>query len=172
MDARLVMFKPDRKRVDIQLVKPITVIGRAEDCDLELPLAGISRHHCRIRLGGGKIRLKDLSSSNGTYVNGDRTDEADLSAGDMLAVGPVCFTVQIDGVPKKIARAKPPSRKDSGPRADSAGKRDRANAETVAEADALSAMAHETEEHDEEVESIAALRRLAALSGKKSKHTK
>jgi len=172
MDARLVMFKPDRKRVDIQLVKPITVIGRAEDCDLELPLTGISRHHCRIRLVGGKIRLTDLSSSNGTYVNGERTDEADLSAGDMLAVGSVSFTVQIDGVPKKIAPAKPPSRKDSGPQAGSGGKRDKAKTETPDEADALSAMAHDTEEHDKEDESIAALRHLAALSGKKRKHTK
>ncbi len=45
------------------------------------------------------IRIEDLGSSNGTYVNGQRIQDSELSAGDQVGVGPVQFIVQINGVP-------------------------------------------------------------------------
>jgi pSer/pThr/pTyr-binding forkhead associated (FHA) protein len=77
----------------------MTVIGRREDCDLRIPLGEVSRKHCRLIKDGDVVRLEDLGSSNGTYHNGQRVQEAVLTPGDNVQVGPVTFVVQIDGLP-------------------------------------------------------------------------
>jgi eukaryotic-like serine/threonine-protein kinase len=63
------------------------VIGRAEDCDLQLPKdelhADVSRHHCLLEFELPQIRLRDLGSRNGTYVNGEKI-------GQRLADDPIC----------------------------------------------------------------------------------
>ena len=52
------------------------VLGRSPDCDLRLPdlepFANVSRRHCRIELDPPRVRVRDLGSLNGTYVNGDQ----------------------------------------------------------------------------------------------------
>lgn len=164
MDVRFVTFKPDRKRVDVRLVKPITVIGRAEDCDLELMLPGISRHHCEIHLSEGAIKVKDLGSSNGAYVNGRRITESDMSAGDELRVGHVVFTVQINGVPERIAPTKARANKGASDRSGESGgsKSDAVETGALDEADALSDLVDVAEQHDQEEESIIALRDMTS----------
>ena len=102
MDVRLVMFKPNGQRKDFEITKDLTVIGRSEDCTLRIPLSNISRKHCELIKDEQGIRVRDLASSNGTYVNNRRVNEAVLNPGDKLMVGPVVFTVQIDGVPEEI----------------------------------------------------------------------
>lgn len=98
----LVMFKSDGTRRDFPLTKPVTVIGRKVNCDLRIPLTSVSRQHCEIRREGNKIAVKDLGSSNGTYLNSVRIQDSHLSAGDELVVGPVVFTVVVDGHPADI----------------------------------------------------------------------
>ncbi len=104
MDARLVMFKTNGQRRDFPLVKDI-VIGRAESCDLQIPLSSVSRRHCGISVSGNTIALKDLKSSNGTYVNNEQVDEVELKPGDRVLVGPTVFTLQVDGIPAEIEPA-------------------------------------------------------------------
>jgi hypothetical protein len=77
----------------------MTVIGRREDCDLRIPLGDISRKHARLVRDGDTLRLEDLGSSNGTYLNGQRVQEAALNPGDTVQIGPVVFVLQIDGYP-------------------------------------------------------------------------
>jgi pSer/pThr/pTyr-binding forkhead associated (FHA) protein len=110
MQVNLVYFRRDGERRDFQLDRPVCVLGRGQDCDLRIPLMGISRKHCQLSVQGGKIAVKDLGSSNGTFVNGKRVEQAELVPGDRLQVGLVMFTVQVDGKPADI---KPPSRQDS-----------------------------------------------------------
>lgn len=110
MQANLVYFRRDGERRDFPLDKPSCILGRRQDCDLQIPLLGISRQHCQLSVEGGKITVKDLGSSNGTFVNGKRITEQELTAGDRLQVGLVMFTVQVDGQPAQVA---PPSREDS-----------------------------------------------------------
>jgi pSer/pThr/pTyr-binding forkhead associated (FHA) protein len=64
-----------------------------------IPLGEISRKHCRIIKEADTLRIEDLGSSNGTFLNGKRIQEAVLSAGDTVQVGPVVFVLQIDGEP-------------------------------------------------------------------------
>lgn len=99
MQVVLVMFRADGERRSFSVVRDMTVIGRREDCDLRIPLGDVSRKHCRLIKDGHSVRLEDLGSSNGTYHNGQRVQEATLSPGDTLQIGPVNFMVQIDGVP-------------------------------------------------------------------------
>ena len=102
MDAVLVMFK-DKERREFELEPGKNTIGRRQDCDLRVPLADVSRQHCEVIVEHDEIRLVDLESANGTYVNGQRISEQVLAAGDRLKVGPVVFVVQIDGEPREIS---------------------------------------------------------------------
>ena len=102
MDVKLVMFKRDGQRKDFKIRGDTTVIGRAEDCSLRIPLLAVSRKHCELIRSEQDVRVRDLASSNGTYVNNRRVNETALKAGDRLVVGPIVFTVQIDGVPEQI----------------------------------------------------------------------
>jgi hypothetical protein len=99
MQVVLVMFRNDGERRSFSVVRNMTVIGRREDCDLRIPVGDVSRKHCRLVRTDDGIRIEDLGSSNGTYVNGERIQESELNAGDTVGVGPVQFIVQIDGVP-------------------------------------------------------------------------
>jgi pSer/pThr/pTyr-binding forkhead associated (FHA) protein len=99
MQAVLVTFKADGERRSFSLPREVTVIGRREDCDLRIPLSEVSRKHCRFLIENDTLKLEDLGSSNGTFHNGQRIQQAVVQAGDTVQVGPVVFIVQIDGVP-------------------------------------------------------------------------
>lgn len=99
MGVVMVMFRPDGQRRTFSVNRDMTVIGRREDCDLRIPLGDVSRKHCRLILDGDAIKVEDLGSSNGTYRNGERVQQADLGAGDTLQIGPVVFVLQVDGFP-------------------------------------------------------------------------
>lgn len=100
MQVVLVMFTATGERRKFPLDRDITVIGRREDCDLRIPLTEISRKHCRIVVSGETVRLEDMGSSNGTFHNGARiSDDTELTAGDRIQIGPVIFTLQLNGVP-------------------------------------------------------------------------
>lgn len=102
MDVVLVMFR-DGKRKDFPLARESTRIGRKDDCHLRIPTNDVSREHCEVVITDGGAKVRDLGSSNGTFINGRRVKEQDLGAGDRLGVGPVTFVVQIDGEPASIS---------------------------------------------------------------------
>lgn len=102
MQASLVMFKADGERKEFPLNQSETVVGRKNTCDLRIPLSSVSRQHFKIEREGDALTLRDLGSSNGTFYNDDRVLEAELQAGDRIRVGPVTFTVVIDGEPSDI----------------------------------------------------------------------
>ncbi len=102
MNVSLVMFKADGSRRDFPITKPKVVVGRKNDCDLRIPLTSVSRQHCEIEVNDEQLKLRDLGSSNGTYHNSTRVQEAALMPGDEIVVGPVVFTVVVDGQPDDI----------------------------------------------------------------------
>ena len=102
MDVNLVMFKADGERKDFPVTNEVTVVGRGEKCDLRVPLLSVSRRHCEVTVTEDEVKVKDLGSSNGTYISNKRVTEATLNAGDRVVVGPVVFTVQIDGKPEEV----------------------------------------------------------------------
>ncbi len=64
------------------------IIGRSTQCDIQIDQESVSRNHCRVRFDGSQFLVRDLESTNGTYVNDDPVeDEARLRHGDQLKVG-------------------------------------------------------------------------------------
>ena len=75
----------------------VKTIGRASGADFIVDAPLVSRVHCRLTaLPGGRLEVRDLESTNGTYVNGERVQIAHLAAGDRLKVGRVELVAQRD----------------------------------------------------------------------------
>ena len=70
-----------------KLVEPVVVLGRSEQCDIVVDDADASRRHAEIRRDGTKYVLVDLESTNGVCLNGERTNRAVLSHGDVVSIG-------------------------------------------------------------------------------------
>lgn len=67
----------------------IKTIGRAPRADFVVDAALVSRLHCRLTAGAAELEVVDLDSTNGTFINGERTARARLKQGDRLGVGRV-----------------------------------------------------------------------------------
>ena len=94
MQVVLVMFRGEGERRSFSITRDVTVVGRREDCDFRIPLGEISRKHCRIIKDDETLKVEDLGSSNGTFVNEQRISEpCYLKPGDILRVGPFRFLV-------------------------------------------------------------------------------
>ena len=63
------------------------VIGRSSELDMVLVEDMVSRRHARILVADGKVVLEDLGSTNGSFVNGERVQRAELNAGDRILIG-------------------------------------------------------------------------------------
>jgi len=70
-----------------ELVTPVTLLGRGTDCDLRLVDPGVSRHHAELRVENDQVVLVDLSSTNGTFVNGQPVRRVALSDGTSVSLG-------------------------------------------------------------------------------------
>ena len=69
----------------------LTKLGRAADNDLVVVHPSVSAHHAELHFDGEQFLLRDLSSSNGTFVNGERVTSATLHDGDTVHLGPVAL---------------------------------------------------------------------------------
>jgi pSer/pThr/pTyr-binding forkhead associated (FHA) protein len=107
MQVNLLLLKKDGSVKPFNLPSAVTTIGRRQDCDLCLPISVASRKHCEINMDQGRLMVHDLSSKNGTFVNGQKIEEVRLKPGDQLRIGPVTFVIQIDGNPADVTGVKP-----------------------------------------------------------------
>jgi len=105
-EARLVIFRADGERRDFPLESERTLIGRKNDCDIRIPVTEVSRHHAEFLLKDDKVTVRDMGSANGTFVNNKRVKSAALAPGDHVIIGPVVFTLQVDGEPSEIRPVK------------------------------------------------------------------
>lgn len=69
------------------------VIGRANNCDIQLPANHVSRQHAEVQLVSGKLLVKDLNSSNGTYINRKKVSDGELKNGDEVRFDTFSFEV-------------------------------------------------------------------------------
>ncbi|MDZ4788260.1 MAG: FHA domain-containing protein [Blastochloris sp.] len=77
------------------LLQPEILIGRQEDCDVLLPDGSISSHHCKIFKEEFSLRILDLDSTNGTFINGKSIAEAILNLDDKLQIGSLSLAVRL-----------------------------------------------------------------------------
>lgn len=86
--SALFRMEPGSANIDELLMeKDVVLFGRGSNCDVVLTEKKASRKHFEVRRQGLSFFLKDLNSANGTLVNGSAVTEAELMAGDVIAVG-------------------------------------------------------------------------------------
>lgn len=71
----------------ILLDKPILLFGRHEECDVQLNSKKVSRRHCVLAQVNDYLVIRDLGSTNGVRINGERVAEGKLKPGDELQIG-------------------------------------------------------------------------------------
>lgn len=89
----LVVTTGPRRGLYWSLDEGTTVAGRNTQAKIFLDDVTVSRDHAAFDVSGRSLRLRDLGSTNGTYVNGERLDETDLEPGDEVFIGRFHFTV-------------------------------------------------------------------------------
>jgi pSer/pThr/pTyr-binding forkhead associated (FHA) protein len=88
-----------------------TTVGRLEDNSFQIAEQSVSSHHCEILLKGNDVLVKDLNSTNGTYINGEKITEKALKPGQILRLGQVEVRLEGDGA----AAAAPQEKKKMDP---------------------------------------------------------
>ncbi len=88
---------------NILLDKPILLLGRHPECDIQIDSRKISRRHCCIAQVSDYLVVRDLGSTNGIRINGIRIVEGKLSAGDELTIGNHRYQVTWDEFPSPAA---------------------------------------------------------------------
>src|SRR3954464_15587093 len=80
----------------ILLDKPILLLGRHGECDVQLNSRKVSRRHCCVAQVHDYLVVRDLGSTNGVRINGHRVIEGTLRAGDELTVGNFRYQVYLE----------------------------------------------------------------------------
>jgi pSer/pThr/pTyr-binding forkhead associated (FHA) protein len=93
--AKLVVLTESLKGLVHELKVERTTVGRVEDNTFPIAEPSVSSHHCEILLRGSEVVIKDLNSTNGTFINNERITEAPLKAGQTLRLGQV--ELKLDG---------------------------------------------------------------------------
>lgn len=102
MNATLLVIRADGQSQEITIRHERVVVGRDKAAHLRIPSRSVSRQHCEFVTEDGGIVVRDLGSSNGTFVNRERIQEADLNPGDLISVGPAVFALRVDGEPADL----------------------------------------------------------------------
>jgi pSer/pThr/pTyr-binding forkhead associated (FHA) protein len=96
MQAALVVQQGTQKDRPVPLPETIFLIGRDRQCHLRPHCELVSKLHCAVVAWAGRVRVRDLRSRNGTFLNGRRIDgEVVVNDGDQLRVGTVVLVFRI-----------------------------------------------------------------------------
>ncbi|TMA73180.1 MAG: FHA domain-containing protein [Deltaproteobacteria bacterium] len=83
-------------------MRAITVtVGRSDQCDIAVKDSSMSGRHAEISKINGEIRVRDMGSANGIWLNGERVDDVELFDGDVLRLGQTSIRVDVVGGRKR-----------------------------------------------------------------------
>lgn len=94
--AKLVVLSEGMTGRTHELKVEKTTIGRVEDNTFPIAEPSVSSHHCEVVVRGADVVVKDLDSTNGTYINGERITEASLKPGQVLRLGQIELRLETD----------------------------------------------------------------------------
>ncbi len=101
MPARLVALDDGP---DILLDRAMVVVGRHPECDSRLESLRVSRHHCCMTPESGDLLVRDLGSTNGIRINGQRVSTGRLKVGDELSIAHLRYRFErSEGIQHTIA---------------------------------------------------------------------
>lgn len=87
--ARLVLLSEGLTGKTFELKPEVTTVGRLPDNALQIPEASVSSHHCEVQMRGNDLFVRDLDSTNGTFINGEKIKEGVVKPGQILRLGMV-----------------------------------------------------------------------------------
>ncbi len=87
---------------EVRLTQSITGVGRDEQNDLVLPDSRVSNFHMALFHAAGEFRIRDLGSTNGTFLNGSTVTEYALRHGDWIQVGGCVMRFEIERITTDI----------------------------------------------------------------------
>ena len=79
---------------DIAVNRPLVMVGRHARCDVRLESSCVSRRHCVLTEDNGDVVIRDLDSTNGTWVNGRRVQRERLKQGDKVWIAHICYRLE------------------------------------------------------------------------------
>lgn len=97
MPARLVALDEGS---DIPLDRAMVVVGRHPQCDARLDSLRVSRHHCCMTRDKDEILVRDLGSTNGIRINGQRVESGRLRSGDELSIAHIRYRLEDNLAPE------------------------------------------------------------------------
>jgi pSer/pThr/pTyr-binding forkhead associated (FHA) protein len=103
--AKLVLLSPGMTGRTHELKGEKTTIGRLEDNTFQIAEPSVSSHHCEVILRGNDIVVKDLNSTNGTYIGTDKVTETVLKPGQVLRLGQIEMRLETDAPPASSKKA-------------------------------------------------------------------
>ena len=103
MPARLVALDEGS---DIALDRSMVVVGRHPLCDVRLDSLRISRHHCCMTQDKDEVVVRDLGSTNGIRINGERVERGRLRTGDELSIAHIRYRLE-NGAAQEMTLADP-----------------------------------------------------------------
>jgi hypothetical protein len=106
--AKLVILNQGMTGRTFDLTVERTTVGRVEDNDFQITDGSVSSHHAEIILRGNDIVIKDLNSTNGSFIGGEKISETVLKAGQILRLGQVELRID-DGTPVSAPPAPAPA---------------------------------------------------------------
>jgi pSer/pThr/pTyr-binding forkhead associated (FHA) protein len=87
--AKLVILSEGMTGRSHELAVDKTTIGRVEDNTFPIVDPSVSSHHCEVLLRGSDVVIRDLNSTNGTFIEGEKITESVLKAGQVLRLGQI-----------------------------------------------------------------------------------
>ena len=86
-----------------------TTVGRVEDNTFQIVDPSVSSHHCEVLLRGGEVVIRDLNSTNGTFINDAQITESVLKPGQKLRLGQIELKLETEGSAPAAAASAPPT---------------------------------------------------------------
>ena len=117
--ARLVLLSEGLTGRTFELKVEKTTVGRVEDNAFQIPETSVSSHHAEILLRGSDVVIKDLDSTNGSLINGEKVTEAVLKPGQILRLGMIEMRLEtgdaaLGSRPAPPEGTRPSARRSSG----------------------------------------------------------
>ena len=101
--AKLVLLSAGMTGRTHELKVDKTTIGRVEDNTFQIAEPSVSSHHCEILLRGSEVVVRDLNSTNGTFINGEKVTETVIKPGQVLRLGQIEMRLETDSATSSVA---------------------------------------------------------------------
>jgi len=97
--AKLVLLSAGMTGRTHELKGEKTTIGRLEDNTFQIAEPSVSSHHCEVLLRGNDVIIRDLNSTNGTFIAGEKVTESAIKPGQILRLGQIEMRLETDTAP-------------------------------------------------------------------------